>query len=113
LMESKPVLDAIDAIAKEDLYFGIAHDASANDAADIEWSVGQLRQARKARKKALVVEYLGEADKEKAASARARAEAEGFIIHFAPRDLGQLVVQPPDQAPIDPLQSQPMNPASR
>ena len=111
LVASKPVLGSIDAIAKEDLFYGIDHNASPNAADEVDWSLAQLRLARKARKKVLVVEYLSEADK--AATARRRAEVEGFVVHFTSRDLGRLVVNGPDQAPTVEVQSQPFAMPSR
>lgn len=95
LIAHKPVVEAIDAIAKEDLLFGIDHNAKPNDAENINWSIEKLREAKAAGRKVFVVEYLG--DPEKAASARRRIEKEGFVAHFTSRDLGELSVIAPDQ----------------
>lgn len=96
LLSHKALLDAIDGIAKEDLFYGIDHKASANDPKTVEWSLQQLRRAKQANRKVFVVEYLAEA--EKAAIARRRADTEGFTIHFTSRDLGELVLRAPDNA---------------
>jgi cysteinyl-tRNA synthetase len=95
LLTHKAVLDAIDGIAKEDLFYGIDHLATANDPATVEWSLRQLRRAQRAGRKVILVEYLSDA--EKAAVARRRAEAERFVIHFTSRDLGDLTLTPPDR----------------
>lgn len=105
LLERKPVRDAIDGIAKEDLFYGIDHKASPNDTANIDWSLKLLRLARNAGRRVLVVEYLSES--EKARDARRRAEAEGFLIHFTVRDLGDLTLIAPDRNPAAPSLSQP------
>lgn len=95
LVAHKPVIEAIDAIAKEDLLYGIDHKGGVNDTANIDWSLQKLREARKAGRKVMVVEYLN--DPQKAAGARRRIEKEGFIVHFTSRDLGELTVAPPDR----------------
>ena len=95
LVAHKPVIEAIDAIAKEDLLYGIDHRGGVNDTANVDWSLQKLREARKAGRKVMVVEYLS--DPEKAASVRRRVEKEGFIVHFTSRDLGELSVVPPDR----------------
>ncbi len=100
LLERKPVRDAIDGIAKEDLFYGIDHNASANDPANVDWSLKLLRLAKDAGRRVLVVEYLS--DSEKARDARRRAETEGFLIHFTARDLGDLTLIAPDRNPAAP-----------
>lgn len=103
LIDRKAVRDAIDAIAKEDLYFGIDHKASPNDPETIEWSLKQLRKAKKAGRRVMVVEYLSAP--EIVRDVRRRAEAEGFLIHFTARDLGDLSVIAPDRSPATPALS--------
>ena len=100
LVRQKPVLDSIDAIAKEDLFYGIDHNASPNDAGTVAGSLAHLRTARKAGRRVLVVEYLD--DVAKVRDARRRSEAEGFLIHFTRRDLGDLATVAPDQQPGPP-----------
>lgn len=95
LLDRRDVLAAIDAIAKEDLFFGINHDSMPNDEDTVNWSVEALRKVRRTGRPVLVVEYLDDA--EKAREARRRAAAERFVIHFAPRDLGELRLNGPDQ----------------
>ena len=95
LVARKPVLEAIDAIAKEDLFYGIDHKASPNEAGTVADSLKYLRQAKRAGRRILVVEYLD--DLQKVIDARRRIEAEGFLAHFTRRDLGDLMVTPPDR----------------
>jgi len=95
LVAHKAVVDAIDGIAKEDLFYGVDHQASENEAASVAWSLDQLRKLKRAKRKVLVVEYLAEA--EKAQAARRRAEADGFVIHFANRELAEFSVHEPDR----------------
>ena len=95
LVRRKAVLEAIDGIAKEDLYYGIDHQANRNDRGNIESSLGALRQAKRAGRRIFVVEYLD--DPAKIQDARRRASAEGFVAHFTGRDLGDLSVTAPDQ----------------
>ena len=85
LLEDAPVLDAIDAIAKEDLLYGVRRAEEPNKPDDVAWSIELLQMAQKAGRKVLVVEYLKEPDK-MAAAAR-RIGEEGFVPYFAPRRL--------------------------
>jgi cysteinyl-tRNA synthetase len=85
LLEEPAVLSAIDAIAKEDLLYGVRRAQEANKADDVEWSMQLLRMAQNAGRKVLVVEYLR--DRDKMAAAAARILEEGFVPYFAPRRL--------------------------
>lgn len=101
LLAHRAIVEAIDGIAKEDLYYGIDHKASPNDARNVQWSLQLLRRARNAGRKVMVVEYL--ADPAKAALARRQAEAERFVIHFTRRDLGELTLHEPDRPLAPPV----------
>ena len=100
LVARKPVLEAIDAIAKEDLFYGIDHKAGRNDRENIESSLRYLRQAKRAGRRILVVEYLNEPAK--IDLARRASDAEGFLFHVTGRDLGDLSVALPTGAPATP-----------
>ena len=109
LLRRKPVRARVDAIAKESLYLNPEAAAPATPA-DTRDSISDLRLVRKAGHKVMVVEYT--ADATNAAAARKRAEADGFLIHFAERSLSKLNVRGPDQqvtagdpeaAPLAPL----------
>ena len=103
LLEDNLVLDAIDAIAKEDLLYGVDQAEAPNKPADVTWSLKHLRLAQKAGRKVLVVEYLS--DPIKTAAATRRILDEGFVPYFAPRLLDCLnppavpveTRRPPDQ----------------
>jgi cysteinyl-tRNA synthetase, unknown class len=88
LLEDNPVLEAIDAIAKEDLLYGVEQAEAPNKPTDVTWSLKHLRLAQKAGRKVLVVEYLS--DPIKTAAATKRILDEGFVPYFAPRLLNCL-----------------------
>ena len=100
LVARKSVLESIDAIAKEDLFYGIDHRAGRNDRENIESSLRYLRQAKRAGRRIFVVEYLSEPAK--IDIARRASEAEGFLFHVTGRDLGDLSVASPTEAPPTP-----------
>ena len=81
-------MDAIDAVAKEDLVHGPDDDGrrvSAEESRDI---IANLKLAKAAGRSVLVVDYPR--DKAGAHEARRRIEAEGFVPYIAPRKLDQL-----------------------
>jgi cysteinyl-tRNA synthetase len=90
LVAHASVRQTIDAIAKEDLIYGVNHDGKRNPAGMIAASLADLRRARKAGLKVLAVEYLEPG--EKAAKAAAEARREGIVLHFAERSLGRLTL---------------------
>jgi cysteinyl-tRNA synthetase, unknown class len=75
----------IDAIAKEDLFFGASHKEQANAANDVADSLALLNRIRLEKKPIFVVEYLTEQNLR--SSAKARATTQGYILHFAQRAL--------------------------
>jgi cysteinyl-tRNA synthetase len=97
LLEDNPVLNAIDAVAKEDLFYGVDQAEAPNKPADVTWSLEHLRMAQKAGRKVLVVEYLS--DPSKTAAATKRILDEGFVPYFAPRLLNCLN---PPVVPVEP-----------
>ncbi len=88
LLDDAQVMAAIDGIAKEDLFYGIDRPGEPNRPQDVRYSLQQLRMARNAGRKVLVVEYLSEPTK-MAAAAKLILEA-GFVPYFAPRLLNCL-----------------------
>lgn len=96
LLRDGQVRRRVDAVAKESLYLN-PEAATAALPGDTKASVADLRLARRAGHKVLVVEYT--LDPSVAAVARKRAEADGFLIHFTERSLSQLTVKGPDQPP--------------
>lgn len=80
---------AIDAIAKEDLFYGSPTEGEANNSQQIANSLSWLEPATKAGRPVLTIEYL---DKPEAkAEAAAAAREKGFIPYFGPRSLDKLV----------------------
>lgn len=88
LLRHRDMIDTIDAIAKEDLYYGADHTEAANSASTVADTLANLRLARKAGRPVFFVDYIK--DRSKIADARRRGEAEGYLAYFAPRDLGRL-----------------------
>lgn len=88
LLDEPQVLDGIDGVAKEDLFYGVSRPEAANNPSDVRFSLKQLRMARDAGRKVLVVEYL--ADPAKVTSAAKRITEAGFVPYFAPRLLNCL-----------------------
>ena len=84
--------DAIDAVSKEDLYFGLDHTEAANPEAAIAESERDLKRARTAGKRVFTIEYVTEAARQKIVVERCAAS--GFLPYFAPRDLRRLVIDP-------------------
>jgi cysteinyl-tRNA synthetase len=92
LLSQHRVQAALDAVAKEDLLFGVDGAGKANDEKDVAASVRYLRKAQRNGLPILVVEYL--ADPAMIAAASSRIEALGFVPSFAPRALDALGGQP-------------------
>ncbi len=88
LLSAPKLRGALDAVAKEDLLFGLDGTEKPNGEADIKASVRQLKKAQRQGLPVLVVEYVATADG--IASARQRIEANGFVPYFAPRALDRL-----------------------
>ena len=89
---------AIDAVAKEDLLYGLAGDESRNSEDDVASTLAFLASARADRLPVLVVEYLR--DPERRFEADVRLREHGFIPLFASRQLNlPPVTQPPRPAP--------------
>lgn len=82
---------ALDAVAKEDLLFGVTAAGMPNTETEIASSVKYFQKARKDGLPVLVVEYVSE--KAKIDEARKRIESLGFIPNFAPRALDRLVAE--------------------
>jgi cysteinyl-tRNA synthetase len=76
---------AIDALAKEDLLYGVDGTAKRNSAELIQWSVRQLQYVQRQGGLVLAVEYLS--DPKQIASASRELADLGVISTFAPRAL--------------------------
>jgi len=76
---------AIDAVAKEDLFYGVEGSGVRNEKSMVEWSVAQLKKLADDKKPVFVVEYLTAA--ELADKARAEIKAAGMVGTFPTRAL--------------------------
>lgn len=88
LLQHHDMIESIDAVAKEDLFYGADHSEASNGSSTVADTLTNLRLARKAGRPVLFVDYIK--DKAKIADARRRGEAEGFVAYFAPRDLARM-----------------------
>jgi len=95
LLTSRALRNSIDAVAKENLIYGLAKPDQRNAAAEIAWSERHLNLAAKAGRRILVVEYLD--DPARARDARLLIERMGFVATFAPRALHVLADVPVDR----------------
>lgn len=89
LLVNDVYLRAIDAVAKEDLLYGIDHSGGVNPAETVAASIGLLRRARQAGKMVMVVEYLCRREEIAVAERRIAGEL-GFLPYVAPRTLHSL-----------------------
>ncbi len=92
LIAEKPIQAAIDAVSKEDLYFGLDHTEAANPRDAIAFAEKDLRRARALDKRVFAIEYVGDPAKQR--EVVARMSANGFLPYFAPRDLRNLTLDP-------------------
>jgi len=84
LLERAELRREIDAVAKEELFFGLDAAETANDPDEIEWSRERLDLSRKDGKPVLVVEYLDDAAK--IAQAAKAAHDLGYVLYVAGKD---------------------------
>jgi cysteinyl-tRNA synthetase len=92
LVDNKIYLDAIDAVGKEDLYFGMEEEEQENPENEIEFSLNYLRKAKTNGKKIFLVEYIHK--HHELVKVSHWAKQEGFIPLFAQRDLEHLTYCP-------------------
>ena len=95
LASSKSLLSRLDGIAKEDLLFGVDNSDRPNPPQMVLDTVNNLRKARRAGLKVLVLEYAK--TPEAIAQTQSLAKREGFVLHITDRMLG--VLSPPAPAP--------------
>ena len=82
------MMDTIDAIAKEDLFYGADHSQNLNSAGAISGSLAHLKAVKAAGRPVFVIDYVLSAEKK--ADARRRITEQGFIPYIGPRNLGRL-----------------------
>lgn len=83
-------LDAIDAVAKEDLYFGQERDGVPTPKEDHAESLSFLEQAKAGGKLILTVDYIADASQQEQVMRKNREK--GYIAHFATRELDRLTL---------------------
>ncbi|MCB1485647.1 MAG: endo alpha-1,4 polygalactosaminidase, partial [Hyphomicrobiaceae bacterium] len=88
LLARKEMVNVIDAVAKEDLFYGADHTERANAPAMVNETLKNLKLARDAGRPVFVLDYLK--DPAKRAADKAKIEAQGFIPYFGPRPLDVL-----------------------
>ncbi len=88
LVQHPRMMSAIDALAKEDLFYGADHSQNLNSAGEIRGSLEHLKAVKAAGRPVFVIDYVtGEAKK---ADAKRRILEQGFVPYLGPRDLGRL-----------------------
>ena len=100
LLDKKDYLEAIDAVVKEDLVYGISHKEVDNPKGDIEHSTKLLDDAKQRGKHIFVVEYL--AKKDNIAKAREFMKQHNFVFYVGQRDLYELSGVVGDEAAAKP-----------
>ncbi len=88
LLQKPKMIASIDAIAKEDLFYGASRDQHENDASMVKTVLANLDLAKTAGRPVFVLDYLN--DQHRRATDKARIEAQGFIPAFGPRKLNEL-----------------------
>ncbi len=88
LLSDKRMISTIDAVVKEDLFYGVDNTQAANKEGYVRSVLENLRHARTAGRPVFVIDYLK--DRARIAEDRRRIEAQGFIPYFGPRKLDSL-----------------------
>ena len=88
LLGNPQMVSSIDAIAKEDLFYGVDHSERENDTAMVQASLANLALATSAGRPVFVLDYIK--DPARRAADKAKIEQRGFIPYFGPRKLDQL-----------------------
>lgn len=88
LLRSPAYRQAIDAVAKEDLLFGLTGDGQPNGADEIRQAVTELNRLKTEGRPVFVVEYLS--DGPRRAEALQQLNSLGYVAQFAGRDLRRI-----------------------
>jgi cysteinyl-tRNA synthetase len=88
LLERPAFVAAIDAVAKEDLLFGITHREERNKSDDVTYSNGLLKGAQAKGKKIFVVEYLTKPAN--IAAAKEFMARNDYVLYYGPRGLFEI-----------------------
>jgi cysteinyl-tRNA synthetase, unknown class len=101
LLELKPYRDAIDAVGKEDLFYGIGGNGVKNPEQEVVSSKALLDRLRPVKRPVFVVEYLD--DPAARVGVQRRAGSMGYVLHFATRGLGKAPQALPPLPQVEPL----------
>ena len=88
LLAHPKMVETIDGVAKESLFYGADMSQKKNSAEQIEGALSYLRMARSAGRAVFVVDYV--TDRGRNSDALRRIQAEGFVPYIGPRNLAQL-----------------------
>jgi cysteinyl-tRNA synthetase len=88
LLDNPKMVETIDAVAKESLFFGEDFGQKRNPADTTNYSLKQLRRAKSAGRAIFVVDYV--TDRSRASEAVALIRAQGFVPYIGPRDLARM-----------------------
>jgi cysteinyl-tRNA synthetase, unknown class len=97
LAKSKSLLVRIDGLAKEDVLYGVDNGDGPNPQQMVVDTVANLRKAKRAGVKILMLEYARSA--EAIAATQSLAHREGFVLHITDRMLGVLSPITPGPTP--------------
>ena len=82
------MIDAIDAVAKESVFYGGDMGQGKNPPTQVQAVLANLRLAKKAGRAVFIVDYVN--DRTRNADAVSRIKAEGFVPYIGPRKLDRL-----------------------
>ena len=88
LLTHPKLVETIDGIAKESLFYGGDMSQNKNSPAQVEAVLDNLRRAKAAGRAVFVVDYVS--DRARNADAIRRIRAEGFVPYIGPRNLAHL-----------------------
>lgn len=87
LLDNAAYRSTIDAIVKEDLFFGVGGEGRPNDPGLVNWSLGQLRLATNDGLPVLVIEYVNDPGQRR--DVVDRLQENRLLGTFGPRDLAR------------------------
>lgn len=88
LLAYPKMIEAIDAVAKESLFYGTDMSQNKNPVNEVREVLENLRRAKAAGRPVFVVDYVN--DRARNADAVSRIKAEGFVPYIGPRNLAKL-----------------------
>jgi cysteinyl-tRNA synthetase, unknown class len=101
LLKLKPYREVIDAVAKEDLFYGVGGNGVKNADRDVAASRSLLDRVRFDKRPVLVVEYVD--DPATRVEIQRRAAASGYVLNFTARGLNKAPQPLPPLPPVEPL----------